>query len=125
MPIESIDHVQIAMPPGGEDAARNFYGRLLGIPEIPKPPALKKRGGLWFERGALRLHLGLESDFRPARKAHPGLLVRDIQALMTVLRDAGFEVTETDETPDCHRAYVHDPFGNRLEFLEPKQQSRD
>jgi hypothetical protein len=96
---------------------------LLGIPEIPKPPALKKRGGLWFERGALKIHLGLDADFRPARKAHPGLLVRDIHTLVTALRQAGYNVSESDETPDCLRAYVHDPFGNRLEFVEPNQES--
>jgi len=85
----AIDHVQLAMPAGGEAAARGFYGDLLGLPEKPKPPHLAKRGGCWFEHDALKIHLGVEADFHPARKAHPGLLVSDLQTLKALLRDSG------------------------------------
>lgn len=118
MRIEKIDHVQLAMPAGGENAARDFYGRLLGIPEVPKPPELQKRGGVWFESDVVKIHLGVDHDFRPARKAHPGLLVRDLRTLVSNLRQAGFEVSEDESVQDCYRVYVHDPFGNRLEFAD-------
>jgi catechol 2,3-dioxygenase-like lactoylglutathione lyase family enzyme len=118
MRIEGIDHVQLAMPAGGEDTARDFYGRLLGLPEIPKPPELQKRGGVWFESDVVKIHLGVDVDFRPARKAHPGLLVQDLRTLVGNLRQAGFEVQEDESLNDCYRAYAHDPFGNRLEFTE-------
>ena len=118
MPILSIEHVQLAMPPGGEAAARAFYAGLLGIPEVPKPPELATRGGAWFEHGALKIHLAVEADFRPARKAHPALLVRGLRALVERLRAAGVDVR--DEPLAGHdRVYVADPFGNRLELLEP------
>jgi hypothetical protein len=81
MKIVAIDHVQLAMPVGMEEAARDFYQGLLGIPEVPKPPELAKRGGVWFQSGALKIHLGVEADFRPARKAHPAMLVEDLGAL--------------------------------------------
>jgi len=112
----AIDHVQLAMPPGGEDDARAFYGGLLGLSETPKPAALAKRGGVWFESGAVKLHLGVESDFRPARKAHPGLVVRDLGSLVARLRDAGVEVVD-DALAGYERVYVSDPFGNRLELM--------
>jgi len=118
MPIEGIDHVQLAMPAGREDAAREFYGRLLGIPEVPKPPELAKRGGAWFEKGEVRIHLGVDSDFRPARKAHPGLRVRGLSALVATLRDAGYEVSQDDSLSGVRRVFVADPFGNRLELIE-------
>jgi catechol 2,3-dioxygenase-like lactoylglutathione lyase family enzyme len=117
--IVGVDHVQLAMPSGGEDAAREFYGRLLGIPEVPKPPALAKRGGVWFESGAVKIHLGVEPDFRAARKAHPGLLVRDLRELVRRLRDGGIEVIEDEPLSGYDRVYVSDPFGNRLELMEP------
>ena len=85
MTVEAIDHVQLAMPPGGEAAARAFYAGILGIPERAKPPHLARRGGCWFERGALKVHLGVEADFRPARKAHPAFIVRDLAALVAAL----------------------------------------
>jgi catechol 2,3-dioxygenase-like lactoylglutathione lyase family enzyme len=118
MAVTGIHHVQIAMPAGGEESARNFYSHLLGIPEVPKPPDLAKRGGVWFESGNLRVHLGVESDFRPARKAHPGLLVRELQFLVTRLREAGCEVTTAEPLTGFDHVYVNDPFGNRLELLE-------
>jgi len=118
MEIQGIDHVQLAMPAGQEDTARGFYNRLLGIPEVPKPPELQKRGGVWFENGRVKIHLGVEADFRPARKAHPGLLVHDLRTLLMNLRQAGFEVKEDESSADRFRAYVDDPFGNRLELME-------
>jgi len=118
MTILGIDHVQLAMPPGREDEARAFYAGLLGLLEIPKPPELARRGGAWFETAAVKLHLGVEADFRPARKAHPALLVRELPALVLRLRDAGVEVVE-DPLEGHYRVYVADPFGNRLELMEP------
>ena len=118
MAIVGIDHVQLAMPAGREPEARDFYAGLLGIPEVPKPDALAKRGGAWFESGAVRIHLGVEADFRPARKAHPALRVRELRALVARLRGAGVSVIE-DELPGYDRVYVADPFGNRLELMEP------
>jgi catechol 2,3-dioxygenase-like lactoylglutathione lyase family enzyme len=119
MPVVSVDHVQLAMPPGRESEARAFYSGLLGIPEVPKPPHLAKRGGAWFERGALKVHLGAEKDFAPARKAHPGLLVSELPALVAALRAAGCAVREDEPLEGHHRVYVDDPFGNRIELLEP------
>jgi catechol 2,3-dioxygenase-like lactoylglutathione lyase family enzyme len=118
MRIVAIEHVQLAMPAGREAEARAFYAGLLGIPETPKPPELARRGGAWFEDGAVKLHLGVEADFRPARKAHPALLVRDLAALVQRLREAGVEIIE-DPLEGHHRVYVADPFGNRLELMEP------
>jgi len=118
MPIIGIDHVQLAMPTGREEAAREFYGRLFGIPEVVKPPELRKRGGAWFERGDVRIHLGVDPEFRPARKAHPGLRVRDLQGLVSRLRDAGCEVSDDDSLSGARRVFVADPFGNRLELIE-------
>jgi len=121
MQIKRIDHVQLAMPAGREDVARDFYGRLLGIPEVPKPPEMQSRGGVWFENGDLKIHLGVDPDFKPARKAHPGLLVQDLRALVGILRQEGFEVLEDAQANDCYRVYVADPFGNRLELIEPER----
>lgn len=118
MTIVGFDHVQLAMPPGGEAAARRFYAGLLGLPERPKPAALAARGGAWFANDAVALHLGVEADFRPARKAHPALLVRDLDALVDRLRRAGVAVIPDDALPSVRRAYVSDPFGNRLELIE-------
>lgn len=119
MRIEGLDHVQLAMPAGEEDLARRFYSGLLGIPEIPKPPHLAKRGGCWFERGSLKVHLGVEHEFRPARKAHPAFSVTDLPSLMSRLRDGNVTVVEDEPLPGFIRCYVFDPFGNRLELLEP------
>lgn len=113
----AIDHVQLAMPPGEERKARAFYADLLGMTELPKPRELAKRGGCWFESGGVQIHLGVESDFCPAKKAHPGLRCRDYAALMRRLRDAGVEVNEPNDIPGVSRCHVHDPFGNRLELI--------
>lgn len=125
MPLRAIDHVQLAMPPGGEDAARVFYGGLLGLPEVPKPTALAARGGCWFEQGALKVHLGVEDDFRPSRKAHPGFIVDGLRDLAAKLEQGGF-VPKAGEPFDDHlRIFVNDPFGNRIELIELPGSSRD
>jgi catechol 2,3-dioxygenase-like lactoylglutathione lyase family enzyme len=119
MKILSIDHVQIAMPAGEEERARAFYVELLGFTEIPKPPELAKRGGAWFQSGHVQLHLGVEADFKSARKAHTAFLVDDLDALITNAQRAGYE-TDTSQLPldGCKRAHVFDPFGNRIELME-------
>ncbi len=107
------------MPAGRESEARAFYAGVLGIPEVQKPPNLAKRGGCWFELGTVKIHLGIETDFRPARKAHPALVVEDLHALNVRMEEAGF-LPETDEPlAGYDRVYVYDPFGNRIELLEP------
>ena len=117
--ITGIDHVQLAMPPGHEEAARSFYAGLLGMTELPKPPALAARGGCWFASGAAVLHLGVQESFTPARKAHPALLVDDLDALAATLADAGYDsVPEEEEIPGVRRIHSHDPFGNRVEFQQ-------
>ena len=118
MPIISIEHVQLAMPAGKESEARAFYEGILGITEVPKPDDLAKRGGAWFERGPLKVHLGVEADFRPALKAHPALLVEDLSSLVTKLRAAGAPVVDADPLLGYFRVYVADPFGNRIELME-------
>lgn len=118
MGVVGIDHVQLAMPAGGEEEARAFYAGLLGIPELAKPEHLARRGGCWFERGPLKIHLGVEADFRPARKAHPALLVSGISAVRNTLVGAGIRVVDDEPLPGYARFYADDPFGNRLEFLE-------
>jgi catechol 2,3-dioxygenase-like lactoylglutathione lyase family enzyme len=117
MRILALDHVQLAMPVGGEAAARGFYGALLGLPEAAKPPSLAARGGCWFETDTVKLHLGVEADFRPARKAHPALLVDDLGALAARLAAAGFAVRADDAVEGLERFFTDDPFGNRLEFM--------
>jgi len=119
MKIISIDHVQIAMPAGQEEKARGFYINLLGFSEIPKPPELAKRGGAWFESGTTQLHLGVEEDFRPARKAHPAFIVDNLDGLILKVQSAGFE-TDTAQPPlaGYKRAHVFDPFGNQIELME-------
>ena len=119
--IEGINHVQLAMPSGEEDAARRLYEGVLEIPEVAKPPRLAKRGGCWFERGALRVHLGVERDFRPARKAHPAFTVSDLSNLIERLEAGGFDVVEDEPLEGYKRRYVSDPFGNRIELMEPVQ----
>ncbi len=120
MPVVGVDHVQLAMPAGREAEARAFYAGVLGIPELAKPAALAARGGVWFESGALKIHLGVDPDFRPARKAHPGLLVRGLDAMIEDLRRAGYRVVSDEPLAGFLRVYVDDPFGNRLELMEPR-----
>ena len=119
MKILSIDHIQIAMPPGQEAKARAFYVNVLGFTEIPKPPELAKRGGAWFESGTTQLHLGVEPDFRPARKAHPAFVVDGLDTLLAKIQAEGFEVDASQRALDGYkRAHVFDPFGNRIELME-------
>ena len=119
-PLTSLHHVQLAAPRGSEEALRHFYGTVLGMTEVPKPPALAARGGAWFRSGAVELHLGIEDDFRPARKAHPGIVVADIDAVVRRLGEHGVEVAWDDNLPGFRRCYVADPHGNRLELLQPE-----
>jgi catechol 2,3-dioxygenase-like lactoylglutathione lyase family enzyme len=116
-PFTSIDHVQLAMPVGKEDRAREFYAGLLGMKEIPKPAKLAKRGGCWFESGSVQIHLGVDADFRPARKAHPSLRCTDYPAIVGRLRRARVTVDEPDDIPGLRRCHIHDPFGNRIELV--------
>jgi catechol 2,3-dioxygenase-like lactoylglutathione lyase family enzyme len=113
--IRGIDHVQLAMPSGGEAAARAFYQVVLGLVEVPKPPVLGARGGCWFEGGPARVHLGVEDDFRPARKAHPALVVAGLAAFVAARRLA---FTWVDDVPGLVHGYVDDPFGNRIELID-------
>ena len=117
--ILAIDHVQLAMPAGEEDKARTFYGGVLGLTEIAKPAELAKRGGVWFQSGAVALHLGVEADFRPARKAHPALVVDDLDAFLKACQDGGLETdTSQPALEGFKRGHVFDPFGNRIELME-------
>ncbi len=117
--IEGIDHVQLAMPPGpdAEAEAEAFFAGLLGFARVPKPPELAVRGGCWFEQGLVKVHLGVEEDFHPARKAHPALAVSDLEALCGLLERSGHPVRRTEEVPGRPQWYVDDPFGNRIELL--------
>jgi catechol 2,3-dioxygenase-like lactoylglutathione lyase family enzyme len=119
----SVHHVQVAMPVGGEDRARWTYGELLGLREIEKPDSLRGRGGVWFQSGNLQVHLGVEADFMPARKAHVAYAVEGIDVVRDRFVDAGMEVTEDDALPGFARFYTADPFGNRVEILEPATES--
>jgi len=116
-PFSAIDHVQLAMRQGEEDRARAFYGRLLGMTEVPKPPELAKRGGCWFECGTVQIHLGVEADFRPARKAHPALRCVDYGELVDRLSAAGVTITDDHSIPGVRRCHIADPFGNRIELI--------
>lgn len=117
MSVVAIHHVQLAMPAGGEERARAFYCDVLGLPERPKPTALAARGGCWFESAAVRIHLGVDAEFRPATKAHPALVVDALEPILDACRRHGFVVQE-DAPLDGHaRAYVRDPFGNRIELV--------
>jgi catechol 2,3-dioxygenase-like lactoylglutathione lyase family enzyme len=119
MLVKRLDHVQLAMPADGEERARQFYRHALGIPEVSKPPHLAQRGGCWFERDELKIHLGVDPDFHPARKAHPALLVADLEALSEKLQALGNDVQHDNRLEGFRRLYVHDPFGNRIELMEP------
>jgi catechol 2,3-dioxygenase-like lactoylglutathione lyase family enzyme len=118
MTVLGIEHVQLAMPRGAERGARAFYGGVLGLCEVPKPADLAKRGGCWFANGAMKLHLGVEDDFRAAKKAHVALVVDDLDALIAKARAAGCETTDPAPFQSWRQAYVFDLFGNRLELLE-------
>ncbi|WP_156255208.1 VOC family protein [Sandarakinorhabdus oryzae] len=114
--LPAIDHVQIAMPAGGEAAARHFFGELIGLPELPKPAELAARGGCWFQLAGAQLHVGVEADFRPARKAHVALRVANLDRLRAALAQAGFSVQDEKPALGHARFFSADPFGNRIEF---------
>jgi catechol 2,3-dioxygenase-like lactoylglutathione lyase family enzyme len=115
--IQALDHVQLAMPKGGEADAERFYCGLLGFERVPKPEPLASRGGCWFRRGAVQVHLGVENDFRPAQKAHPAFIVSGFDALCARLTEAGHLVRRDQELPGVRRCHVDDVFGNRIELI--------
>ena len=116
--VTGIEHVQLAMPAGEEAAARAFYSGLLGLPERAKPAELAQRGGCWFEGPGVKVHLGVEADFRAAKKAHPALLVDDLAAMIANLTAAGVAVAEDEPADGRARCFVSDPFGNRIELMQ-------
>lgn len=116
-PDYALDHVQIAIPPDAEDRARRYWVEVVGLTEVPKPTQLAARGGLWLSGDALNLHLGVDADFLPATKAHPGVLVHDYEALIDRITAAGYEVRPAADIPDVRRFHTDDPFGNRIEFI--------
>jgi catechol 2,3-dioxygenase-like lactoylglutathione lyase family enzyme len=118
MTVIAIEHVQLAMPPGREEEARAFYAGLLGMVEVRKPAHLAARGGAWFEAGEVKVHLGVEESFRPARKAHPAFVVADLEELVGRLRAAGHEVAKDQPLAGWQRVYTADPFENRIELME-------
>jgi catechol 2,3-dioxygenase-like lactoylglutathione lyase family enzyme len=113
-----LHHVQLAMPPGGEAEAEAFYAGLLGFARIPKPEPMARRGGCWFSSGPAALHLGVEEEFRPAKKAHPALVVRGLAAAMATLAEAGVAVRPNTDQPEGAGCYIDDPFGNRIELID-------
>ncbi|WP_077962736.1 VOC family protein [Ensifer adhaerens] len=117
----AIEHVQLAMPEGGEDRARGFYGALLGLTEVAKPANLLARGGCWFEQGSIRLHLGIDREFVPARKAHPAFLVDDLERMILRLEAGGVAITEDEPLAGYRRCHASDPFGNRIELMQRAQ----
>ena len=125
MTVIRLDHVQLAMPAGREEEAIAFYDGVLGIPQVPKPVHLAARGGCWFERGDLRVHLGVDRDFRPATKAHPAFIVDDVRGIARAVIAAGFEVDDDEPLDGFDRVYVSDPFGNRIELMPPNAETGD
>jgi catechol 2,3-dioxygenase-like lactoylglutathione lyase family enzyme len=119
MPVRSIDHILIAMPAGREDEARAFYHGVLGLAEQIKPPQVAVRGGCWFEIGALQVHLGVDKNFIPARKAHPAFIVDDLSDIVAKAKQRGYNVTEDVPMAGYDRRHIDDPFGNRIELIEP------
>jgi catechol 2,3-dioxygenase-like lactoylglutathione lyase family enzyme len=119
MLVTDIDHIQIAAPKGCESAARDFFGRVLGLEEIEKPEPLRARGGCWFRVGPRQLHIGVEDDFRPAAKAHPAFAVRDVDSVFGALENAGMRCKWDEALGGVRRFYAIDPWGNRVEFTEP------
>ena len=122
MTFDRLHHMQLAMPRAEERAARDFFVGVLGMTEVDKPPVLAARGGAWFRAGNVELHLGVEDNFRPARKGHPGIVVTDLDDVVHRLIEAGQDVSWDADFPGFRRVYAHDPFGNRLEFLQPASQ---
>jgi catechol 2,3-dioxygenase-like lactoylglutathione lyase family enzyme len=121
--IAGLHHIQLAIPAGQEEACRRFWGQTLGMTELPKPAGLAGRGGCWFSGGGLEVHLGVEAEFVPARKAHPGIVVDGLADLAAKLEATGATVIWDTKLDGHDRFYSSDPFGNRLEFLQPRQSS--
>ena len=119
MKLLCLDHVQLAMPEGEENKARSFYQGLLGLTEVEKPENLKKRGGCWFQSGDIKIHLGVEMPFTPATKAHPAFIVSDLNKLAEIMQQAGYRVVTDEPLVGFDRLYIDDPFGNRIEFMQP------
>ncbi|MFA1819839.1 VOC family protein [Virgibacillus oceani] len=115
---EALDHVQLASPAGSEEQARDFYRNKLGFNEIEKPETLKKNGGVWFQAGAVHIHIGVAEQFTPAKKAHPAIRVKNLEVLKEHLQNVEIDFTVDDRLPGAKRFYVSDPFKNRIEFLE-------
>ena len=120
MRVRRLDHILLAMPAGRENDAGKFYQGILGIPEAMKPPNLAARGGCWFEDGELKIHLGVEKNFAPARKAHPAFIVDDLAGLEAILIKAGYPVAHDQPLEGYDRIFVDDPFGNRIELMQVK-----
>jgi catechol 2,3-dioxygenase-like lactoylglutathione lyase family enzyme len=118
MKILRLDHVQLAIPPGAESAARSFYSGILGLEEVPKPTALTNRGGCWFKSGDVQIHTGIEEDFRPAKKAHPALVVENLDVIVARCRAAGLPTKPDADFSGFRRVHIFDPFGNRIELME-------
>lgn len=118
MTVIGIDHVQLAMPAGKERAARDFYQRLLGLNEVPKPANLAGRGGCWFEANGVKIDLGVDANFSPARKAHPGLIFSDLASIVATSEAVGFPTLSDEPLSGYNRRYVSDPFGNRIELMQ-------
>jgi catechol 2,3-dioxygenase-like lactoylglutathione lyase family enzyme len=116
-PFLEVDHVQLAMPAGGEQIARRFFVDVLGMTEVAKPDELAKRGGCWFTSGKVQVHLGVENDYRPAKKAHPAFRCRNYESLLARLRSQRIETIEAQDIPGVRRCHIFDPFGNRIELV--------
>jgi catechol 2,3-dioxygenase-like lactoylglutathione lyase family enzyme len=123
--VVGLDHVQLAMPPGSESEAEDFYADLLGFVRIPKAEPMASRGGCWFVSGPVALHVGAEADFRPARKAHPALVVRDLQELAGEAVERGLDVRSNPDLPAGAGCYIDDPFGNRIELIDARWADRE
>ncbi|HTY69722.1 MAG TPA: VOC family protein [Alphaproteobacteria bacterium] len=118
MSLTAVDHVQLAIPAGGEETARPFYVDVLGLTELPKPPELAARGGAWFTSGTVQVHLGVDPEFRPATKAHAAFRVSDLHEIEQRARQCGYRIGEDDPLPGFARIFVYDPFGNRIELMQ-------
>jgi catechol 2,3-dioxygenase-like lactoylglutathione lyase family enzyme len=118
MRVLAIDHVQLAMPADGDEKARDFYAGVLGLVERPKPEPLAKRGGVWFEQGSVKIHMGVEQDFRPAKKAHPALLIEGLEEIISRCEQQGYGAGAAQTIEGYRRVHVNDPFGNRIELME-------
>ena len=118
MNVVAIDHVQLAIPPGGEATARAFYIGVLGFAEVPKPAVMAARGGMWFQAGPVGVHIGIEPEMRPSVKAHPALVVDDLDGYVARLSASGARWVPSDEIPGTRRGHTWDPFGNRIELVQ-------